>query len=116
MNTDYTLFIFNTAPYNGTRVQEGLDALFAYAAFDQPVKVLFAGDGTLCWTGKPEGGWRKNISKWLEAFEMYDITEVYLHKLDADKRNLKDLAFAGTLADSATSQSLIHHARHVLSF
>lgn len=81
------LFIFTSSPQGGTAARDGIDALLAYAAFEQPVAVLFQGEGIwqLQSQQQPEPG-KKSVYKSLMALPMYDVSEIFIHRRSAFER------------------------------
>ncbi len=77
MNTQSpTLFILKSAPYSSSLFEEGVDALFAYAAFGQPVNVLLMGSAVNALRNAQSRGY-KNAYKLLESLEMYDVETIF---------------------------------------
>lgn len=85
------LFIFTSSPQHGTAARDGIDTLLAYAAFEQPVAVLFLGEGI--WQLLPrqqtELAGKKSIYKSLTALPMYDVNQIYIHDRSLQQRGLQ---------------------------
>ena len=115
-----TLLVLNRAPYAGTLARAGLDAALAYAAFDQPVSVLFAGDGVLqlAPAQEPAGIGRKSLRRLIDSMPLYDLEAVYA---DGEALALNGLAAADlpafvTVLDAAARRGLQDRHEHVLAF
>lgn len=74
------LFIMRHAPYGAGPARSGLDAALAAAAFEQPVDLLFMGDGVLQLLPGQDGAALgvKTRGKQLAALPLYDIERVYV--------------------------------------
>ncbi|MAT93985.1 MAG: sulfurtransferase complex subunit TusC [Halioglobus sp.] len=74
------LFVMRHAPYGAGPARAGLDAALAAAAFDQPVDLLFMGDGVLQLLPQQDGAALgvKTRGKQLAALPLYDIEHVYV--------------------------------------
>lgn len=114
----YTLFIFASPPYTGTQTTEGFDALFAYAAFEQPVALLFQSDGIYQLTHNQNPSTHKNIGKMLQAFEMYEIPTPLVCADALDKRGFKpqDLPIECKIAGATDIARLINESKNVMVF
>lgn len=87
---------FSRDPYASRHAQEGLDALLALAAFDQPVTAYFDRDAvTLLLPGQgPEAIDRKHFSRGFAALPLYgEVTCVY-DPDDADRLGVDPAEFA----------------------
>lgn len=84
------LFIFASSPQDGTAARDGLDTLLAYAAFEQPVTVLFQGEGVwqLSSQQQPELAGKKSVYKSLTALPMYDVDQIFVHRDSLRHRGL----------------------------
>ena len=91
MKTQALLFLFESAPYDGEKMREGLEALFAARIFDIPCTAVLIQDGVYaCQEGAPEAS-IKNIHKMLSALPMYDIDQLLIHQVSAEQRQLKQV-------------------------
>ncbi|MHA7815161.1 MAG: DsrE family protein [Pseudohaliea sp.] len=115
-----TLLVMNRAPYAGSLARAGLDAALAYAAFDQPTSVLFAGPGVLqlAPAQAPAAIGRKSLRRLIDSMPLYDLEAVYAdgealacHGLAAD-----DLPAFVTVLDLAGQRDVQDRHEHVLSF
>jgi tRNA 2-thiouridine synthesizing protein C len=90
------LFICRRPPYGSSLAREALDVALAAAAFDQPVAMLFLGDGVLQLLPqqKADAIDQKPLDKQLGALPLYDIDQLYVDAdaLQARKLSLADLA------------------------
>lgn len=84
------LFIFASSPQDGTAARDGIDTLLAYAAFEQPVAVLFQGEGVwqLSSQQRPELAGKKSIYKSLMALPMYDVEQIFIHRESLQQRGI----------------------------
>jgi len=84
------LFVFASSPQSGTKARDGVDTLLAYAAFEQPVAVLFHGEGVwqLQSQQQPELADKKSIYKSLMALPMYDVSDIFIHRGSVVERGL----------------------------
>lgn len=115
-----TLLVMNRAPYAGTLARAGLDAALAYAAFDQPTSVLFAGPGVLqlAPAQEPAAIGRKSLRRLIDSMPLYDLEAVY-----ADREALARYGLAAdelpafvTVVDAAAQRALQDQHEHVLAF
>jgi len=115
-----TLLVLNRSPYAGSLARAGLDAALAYAAFDQPVSVLFAGAGVLQLAPDQAPGaiGRKSLRRLIDSMPLYDLEAVYADGealarfgLDADALP----AFVTVLAPDG-QRSLQGRHDHLLAF
>lgn len=113
------LFLLRQSPYGSTLAREALDMALATAAFDQHVQLAFINDGVyqLMNEQKSDIKQRKNISKTLEALNLYDINEIY-----ADAESIKDRGLDGAnlfqqaqIVDTQTIKQLIQQADTVIT-
>lgn len=113
-----TLVMMRSGPYTGYSAREGLDAALAFAAFDQPIKLLFLDDGVfqLCAGQKPETG--KCQEKMLGALPIFGVDDIYVHAPSLHVRGLtlEDLSLPANPLDDSACGLLIAQARHTLSF
>lgn len=114
------LVVICSAPYQGVRLRESLDALLVGAAFGKPVVPLFMGQGVLALLpGQAPGApGQKAALPIIEMLEMYDIDTLYLPAADAAARGLdgRDLIANTRLLDADAVKTLLHEAGQVLTF
>lgn len=118
MSTKHLVYLFRSAPYDSLVAQEGLDAIFAAAAFGQRVSVLFMDEGVfqLCNNQQPQQ--QKSMEKMLQALELYDVEQRFVHSHSLKLRGLhpQDLCLEVAALDNGQTRTLIQNADHVLSF
>ncbi|MDX1735029.1 MAG: sulfurtransferase complex subunit TusC, partial [Halioglobus sp.] len=80
MSARRTLLVIRHSPYGGSLARSAVDTALAAAAFDQPVTLLFMGDGVLqLLPGQDsKAAGMKNIGRQLASLPLYDIDKVYL--------------------------------------
>ncbi|HSB95104.1 MAG TPA: sulfurtransferase complex subunit TusC, partial [Spongiibacteraceae bacterium] len=73
------LIVCRRPPYGESYAREALDVAMACAAFDQPVAMLFLGDGVLQLSAAQHGAaiGQKSHDKQLSALPLYDIETLY---------------------------------------
>ena len=115
-----TLLIMNRAPYAGTLARAGLDAALAYAAFDQPVSVLFTGPGVLqlAPAQEPAGIARKSLRRLIDSMPLYDLEAVYADRAALARHGLAaaDLPAFVAVLDPAAQRDLQDRHEHLLAF
>jgi len=116
-----TLFIFASSPQSGTAARDGIDTLLAYAAFDQPVAVLFHGEGIwqLLPQQHPELAGKKSVYKSLMALPMYDVTQIFIHRGSVTQRGITQSALVIDNAhyiDDEQMRALLRQYSQVLRF
>lgn len=77
------------SPYRGTLAKTSIDVAMAAAAFEQPITLLFSGDGVwqLVAHQQPPGG-EKNHGKFVSALPLYGIESVYVDRQSLALRGL----------------------------
>jgi tRNA 2-thiouridine synthesizing protein C len=112
--------VFRHSPYGSSLAGAALDAALASAAFEQPVDLLFLGDGVLQLQANQdcrEVGIR-NKGKVLASLPLYDIERVYVDAEAAGRYRL-DLAAAPLQAETlepAAMHQLMAAYDHLLGF
>lgn len=112
-----TLVIINQAPYGDWGGREALDMAFSLAAFDQPVALLFTGDGVNWLRREQEAAAisQKAVDRNLAAATIFGVTALYAdhqscHRFGLDQHTM----ITGiTLAD--ISADLLGEYDHVIS-
>ncbi|AFU97952.2 DsrE family protein [Simiduia agarivorans] len=110
------LFIFTHSPFDGRQAKEGLDVLLATAAFDQPIQLVFWGNGVyqLHKHNQPEQFGLAPVNKQLAALPMYGVDEIYV---DNSKHPVAESTLPDARAlDKDGLQALIQSALQVLVF
>jgi tRNA 2-thiouridine synthesizing protein C len=114
------LLVLTHSPYGSSLASASLDVALANAAFEQPVDLLFLGDGVLQLhpdqDGLPLG--IKNRGRQLASLPLYDINSVYV---DAEASARYNLDLDRTPLDTQTvDPKQIHELmvayNHLLSF
>ncbi len=119
-NTKSTLFILRSTPYQGHRALEGIEAVLAASVFEQPLGVLFIGDGV--WQLKKqqqaEQIERRNLAALLSSFPLYDIESVYVDESSLEGKHLhsNDLLLPVSTLSAAGMAELVANHDTVLTF
>lgn len=120
MNTKRYLIIFRHPPYGKAYAREALDTALAAAAFDQPVALLFLGDGVAQLLNKhdSEAIGEKSFEKQLSALPLYDINTLYIDATALQQRGLTaaDLSLPAQTVSDADITALLKDHDVVLSF
>jgi tRNA 2-thiouridine synthesizing protein C len=118
MSNQHLLFVFRSPPYGSGRAREGLDALLAAAVFDQPVSVLFMGDGVFQLNSEQAPTGSRNQYKMLLSLELYDVDQVYFSISALTSRNIapSDIRIPGTALSDMEITNLLTTANQVLTF
>ncbi|GAA3908922.1 hypothetical protein GCM10022228_19400 [Halomonas cibimaris] len=114
------LVVIRSAPHQGVRLRESLDALLVAAAFGKPVVPLFMGQGILALLPEQSQGapGQKATLPIIHMLEMYDVETLYLPIDDAAVRGLDDSQLTGNTKqlDPNEVQALFQGAEHILVF
>ena len=114
------LVIVRQPPYGSSLARASLDTAFAAAALEQPVSLLFLGDGVLQLLSDQhsEAIGVKNIGRLLASLPLYDIESVYIDAVAAARYRLgtDDLVLPVTPLDPAAMRGLINASDHVIGF
>lgn len=120
MNTKRYLIVCRRPPYGESYAREALDTALAAAAFDQPVALLFLGDGAAQLLSAHDSSaiGEKSFEKQLGALPMYDIDTIYVDTLALQKRGLRaeDLSLPVQTVGEAEISALLKDHDVVLSF
>ncbi len=86
-----TLIVCRKPPYGNALAREALDVALTAAVFEQPLAMLFIGDGVWQLLDQQDsaGIKQKNHSKVISAFPLYELTELYI---DADAMQQRQLS------------------------
>lgn len=114
------LVVVRHSPYGSSLARASLDVALAAAAFEQPVKLLFMGDGVLqLLPGQDSQAiGQKNIGRLLSSLPLYDIDTVYADA-EAVARHGIDLGSAPLptkALDAPDMQQLMINCDHLLGF
>ena len=114
------LVVIRHTPYGNSLARAALDAALSAAAFDQPVNVLFLGDGVLQLLPTQDSTAIdvKNISKLIASLPLYDIETVHVDAGALARFALtgEDLPQTTRLLDETAIRQLIAEHDHVLGF
>ena len=114
------LVISRRPPYGSCHARDALDTALTSAVFEQPVTMLFMGDGVLqlIQAQQPAGIQQKNLAATLSALPLYDIEQLYVCASAMQQRGLKaeDCVLPVQLLDSNAIAELIRQHDVVLSF
>lgn len=114
------LVVLRHSPYGASLSRSGLDAALAAAAFEQPVTLLFLGDGVLQLLPGQDGRavGNKTLGRQLASLPLYDVEEVFADAA-AVQRYAVDLETAplpATAVDGDAMRRLLAECAHVLAF
>lgn len=75
-----TVVVVRRAPYGNSLARSAIESVLAMAAFEQPVSLLFAGDGVLqLMPGQaPVSPGCRNMGKLLASLPLYGVERVYV--------------------------------------
>jgi tRNA 2-thiouridine synthesizing protein C len=114
------LLVCRSAPYGRSRAREAIDAAMAFAAFEQPVTLLFLGDGVLVLARgqSPEPGLSRSLEKLIGTLPDYGVNAVCADARALAERGLaaSDLALDVQLASPAELRELFAAHELVLTF
>ncbi|MFT3931385.1 MAG: sulfurtransferase complex subunit TusC [Spongiibacteraceae bacterium] len=120
MNTKRYLIICRRPPYGESYAREALDTALATAAFDQPVALLFLGDGVAQLLNAHDSATlgEKSFEKQLSALPMYDINTIYVDADALQRRGLTtaDLSLPAQTVSDVDIVDLLKQHDIVLSF
>ena len=112
------LFICRSAPFGSAGFAAGLDLLLTAATFEQPVQLVFTGDGVFQLVQGQDSAviGVKNPALGLSALALYDVSEVYVDTDAAAAHELDESSFsiAVETIDAAGIQALICAADQVV--
>jgi tRNA 2-thiouridine synthesizing protein C len=74
-----TLFVIKRPPFGDRPAREALEAILAFAAFDQPIAILFMDDGVLHLLPNQDGSniGHRPVSQLLSALPIYGVEKIY---------------------------------------
>jgi tRNA 2-thiouridine synthesizing protein C len=117
---DATLIVLSRAPYRSARARAGLDTALAYAAFECPLSVLFAGPGVLQLAPgqAPDAIGRRSLRRIIESLPLYDLEAVFADGAAVTRHGLahEELPTFVRILDASGQRALQNGHRHVLSF
>jgi len=112
------ILIWSTQPpLSSLAARETLDTALAFATYEQPVSLLFTGQGVLQLADNQAAvqSGAKNMFSLLKALPIYDLDEVFVSESDLHQYQLTPAAKSPAiiLSDDAIAK-LITGARHVI--
>lgn len=114
------LFVVRHSPYGSTLSRTALDAALASAAFEQPLKVLFMGEGVLQLMPGQETTTRgvRNIGKLLASLPLYDIESVYVDEASLKRYGMDPAAspVPAQVVGAELIRQMMVDADHILGF
>ena len=118
--TRSTLAVIRQAPYGNSLARTAIDVSLANAAFDQPVALLFMGDGVLQLLPAQDAAalGRKNLARLLASLPLYGIEQVYVDAEAAERYqvDLEQSPLAAVPLDEAAMLALLRKHDHLLGF
>lgn len=119
-STQQVLFIASRSPWAGAAPAAGADLLMTVAVFEQPVSVVFCGDGVWQLLAEQDGSGLglKTLARIFPAFELYDIKRIYVSAAALRERALtpQDLVVDVAPLGDAEVQALIANSKAVFVF
>jgi len=114
------LIVIRHSPYGSSLARASLDTALAAAAFEQPVQLLFMGDGVLQLLANQDSKaiGARNMGSLLSSLPLYDINSVYVDA-EAGLRYGVDLSRAPVAAKSLAGSEihqLMSSFDHLLGF
>ena len=113
------LVVCRNAPYGRSRARDAIDVAMAFAAFDQPVTLLFLGDGVLALAPgqRPAAELSRSLENLLGTLADYGVEEVHAEAAALAARGLdaQDLALPVRLAGPAELRELFGAHERVLT-
>jgi tRNA 2-thiouridine synthesizing protein C len=114
------LVVLRHSPYGSSLARAAVDTALAAAAFEQPVKLLFMGDGVLQLLPEQDsqGIGVKNIGRLLSSLPLYDIESVYVDAEAATRYaiELESTPVPAQLLDGAGMHQLLLSCDHIVGF
>jgi tRNA 2-thiouridine synthesizing protein C len=114
------LIVVRRAPYGSSLARTALDTALAAAAFDQPVNILFLGDGVLqLQAGQDTAALGlKNCGRLLASLPLYDIDKVYADAAAVERYCMLADSFPvpAELLDHHSMAELMANSDHLLGF
>jgi tRNA 2-thiouridine synthesizing protein C len=114
------LVVIRHTPYGSGLARASLDAALAAAAFDQPIQVLFMGDGVLQLVPGQDSSaiGLRNIARLLGSFPLYDIEHVYIDEEAAGRLGVdpSKAPLPTRTLNAAGIHALMDSCDHLLSF
>jgi tRNA 2-thiouridine synthesizing protein C len=118
MKKKHLVFVLRSSPYGHTKAQEGLDALMAASVFEQPISVIFSGDGVFQLMAQQQPGAQKNFSKMLNALKLYEIDNIHIQESALKQRDIlsSQILAIGKISSDVVIADILKDADHLLTF
>jgi tRNA 2-thiouridine synthesizing protein C len=106
-DTNTILVVIRHSPYGSSLSRAALDTALAAAAFEQPVQLLFMGDGVLQLLPQQDSHaiGAKNIGRQLASLPLYDIESVFAEAIAVQRYKL-DLSTAPVPVQEVTAAQI----------
>ena len=118
--TRQLLAICSYSPGEQVKAREALDAILATAVFEQPLSLLFCGDGVWQLLGAQGdySGSDKALTRSLTALPLYDVHAVYADEQSLRERGLtqQDLLPQAKVISSGQATELLAACQGIMSF
>ncbi len=115
-----TLFVIRHSPYGSGLARASIDAALAGAVFEQPVELLFLGDGVLQLLPGQDSARLgiKNVGKLLASLPLYDIESVYVDADSARRYGIDpgDSPVPAVPLEATAIRDLMNDCDHLLGF
>jgi len=112
-----TLVIISQAPYGNWSGRESLDMALSLAAFDQPVALLFSGEG-VNWLRKSqqaEAVHQKSVEKNLSAAPIFGVTSLMADRQACDRFGLQEATMMSGVTLADLNSDLLRQYGHVVN-
>ena len=110
-----TLVHIKSSPYGSLAFEEGMDVIFAYAAFGQNIAVLLSHSAVNAFAQGQTRGF-KNANHLLDALEVYDINQAYYCEESLREKAVNAIPQTFTAVSSKEIHQLIHRSHTTLTF
>ncbi len=114
------LVVMTKSPYGNQTAREALDAVLTAAAFEQPLTLLFLGDGVFqLLSGQDTTAVQlKNLATTLPVLPMYDVENICVDADSLRQRGIDndELNLPATPVDNAAVRALFKSHDQILSF
>lgn len=114
------LVLIRRGPYGDSLGRAAVDAALAAAAFEQPLDLVFMGDGVLQLVPGQEsdGVGRRNLGKLLASLPLYGIETVYAEKTSAERYglDLEESPVPAHVVDASEIRAMVERCDHLLPF
>ncbi len=112
-----TLVIISRAPYCDWTGRESLDMAFSLAAFDQPVTLLFTGEGVnwLRKTQQADAVQQKSVEKNLSAAPIFGVSDLMADHQACERYGLNEENMMPGITTTDLCAELLEHYAHVVN-